>query len=159
MTSSWCIYQPVGNSWIIVLVKPEVDSDPCLTYNMEFFAEIVYIWKRLTVFCKKLHLTCSTEFWIHLIKLSALLDLVGAVIKIMTECFSILKLAYSKAFLCIFLVRISIHFQTMFLWHSLMRKSWNTIKCEDLYRKTLRPMTPYGLNIQNYNNLFNLFYI
>ena len=128
-------------------------SDPCLTYKMEFFAEIVYIWKRLTVFCKKLHLRCSTEFWIHLCKLSTLSDLVGAIIKIMTECFSVLKLACSKAFLCIFLVRFSRHFQTMFLWHSLIRKSSSTIKCEDMYRKTLRPMTPYGLNIQNYNDI------
>ena len=50
----------------VIKKNKEAYWEPCQTSKMELFAKTVDIWRPLTIFCKMLHLSCLTGFWIQL---------------------------------------------------------------------------------------------
>ena len=83
------------------------------------------------------------------VKLQMFLDFDGIILKTITENFSFLKLAYKSVILGIFLASVTLRFlndtSKAFIDKT---DSANILKREDFWRKTMKNIAPYELNIE-----------
>ena len=83
------------------------------------------------------------------VKLQMFLDFDGIILKTITENFSFLKLAYKSVILGIFLASVTVRFlndtSKTFIDKT---DSANILKREDFWRKTMKNIAPYELNIE-----------